>query len=294
MKGFSQSVCENIGYYVYFLKDPRNSNIFYVGKGKGNRVFQHIRGAVTMPTQSDKLDLIREIGAQNVQHFILRHGLTEEQALEVESACIDLLGLDSLFNKMKGFYCLERGIKTIDEISQLYDAKVITIVEPAIIININKLYKRFMNEKELYDVTRSSWIVGKRRNKVKYAIAAYRGLVREVYKIADWNAVGNRWEFNGQIAESSVRDKYLNQSLDNYIKKGSRNPIKYTSMLIKQSGKCEKCGRDFSQYDTVQSTEIECDTCKKRKNLCSICKVERCECGGTYKNVFDKFPNILH
>ncbi len=294
MNSFSQSVCENIGYYVYFLKDPRNNNIFYIGKGKDNRVFHHVHGAIAIPSQSDKLDLIREIGTQNVQHFILRHGLTEEQALEVESACIDLLGRGNLANEMKGIDCFEKGIKTVDEITQLYDAKVITIEEPTIIININKRYKRFMDSQELYDATRSSWVVGRKRNKVKYAIAAYRGLVREVYKIEEWHSVGNRWEFTGDIAEPSVRDKYLNQSLDNYIKKGSRNPIKYASMLVKQSGKCEKCGRDFGQYDTIQSTEFECDKCNKRIILCNNCKVENCECGGTYQNVFNKFPNLLH
>lgn len=229
MKNFSQAVCENIGYYVYFLKDPRNNNIFYVGKGKNNRVFQHIHGAIVSPLPSDKLELIREIGIHNVQHFILRHGLTEEQALEVESACIDILGLENLKNVKKSNYCFERGIKTIDEVSQLYDAKVITIEDPSLIININKRYKRFMTLQELYDATRSSWIVGKRRDKVKYAIASYRGLVREVFRIDRWNLVGNRWEFIGEVAELSVRDKYLNQSLENYIKKGSRNPIRYAS-----------------------------------------------------------------
>lgn len=229
MNSFSQSACEKIGYYVYYLKDPRNNNIFYIGKGKENRVFQHILGAVALPLLSDKLELIKEIGAQNVQHFILRHGLTEEQALEIESACIDLLGLETLANEMKGTDCFERGIKTVDEISQIYDATAVTIKDPAIIININKRYKRFMKTQELYDVTRSSWIVGKRRYNVKYAIAAYRGLVREVYIINEWHSVGKRWEFTGEIAESSVRNKYLNQSLEKYIKKGSRNPIKYAS-----------------------------------------------------------------
>ena len=28
-------------------------------------------------------------------------------------------------------------------------------------------------------------------------------------------------------------------------------------MLIKQSGKCEECVRDFGQFDTVQSTNVE-------------------------------------
>jgi hypothetical protein len=294
MTEFSQAVCEKIGSYVYVLKDPRNGKIFYIGKGKGNRVFQHILGAISTPSQSDRLDLIREIGADKVLHYILRHGLTEEQSFEIESACIDLLGLDALTNVVKGYNTWERGLKTVDEIAQYYDAKVITITEPTIIININRLYKRFMTAQQLYDATRSAWVVGTKRNQVKYAVAAYRGLVREVYCIDRWSNVGNRWEFSGQVAEAAIRDKYINQSLDNYVNQGSRNPIKYASMLIKQSGKCENCGCDFGQFDTIQSTEVECNICKKRKKLCSICKEKVCECSGKYLNAFDKYSNILH
>lgn len=230
MKEFSQATCEKIGYYVYILKDPRTSTIIYVGKGIGSRVFQHVSGALTTPENSDKMNLIIEIhnSGLEVQHYILRHGLTEEQSFEIESACIDLLGLDNLTNAVKGHDSWERGLKTVDEISQHYDAKIITITEPTIIININRLYKRFMTNEEIYQITRSAWKVAEhRRNSVKYAIAAYRGLVRAVYKIDKWNNKGDRWEFIGEVAESNICDKYLNQSLDNYIVKGSQNPIKY-------------------------------------------------------------------
>lgn len=228
MTEFSQAVCEKIGYYVYVLKDPQTDKIFYIGKGKGNRVFQHILGAIISNSQSDKLDMIRKIGADKVQHYILRHGLTEAQSLEIESACIDLLGLDNLTNAVKGHDTWERGLKTVDEVVQHYDAKIITITEPTIIININKLYTRFMTPQQLYDATRSSWVVGTKRNQAKYVVAAYRGLVREVYCIDNWNANGKRWEFTGQVAMKNIRDKYINQSLDNYVRQGSQNPIKYT------------------------------------------------------------------
>lgn len=227
MTEFSQAVCEKIGYYVYILKDP-NNKIIYIGKGKGNRIFQHILGSISSPLQSDKLEMIRKIGAENVNHFILRHGLTLEQSLEIESACIDLIGLDNLTNQVKGHDSWERGLKTVDEVVQYYDAKVIDISEPTIIININRLYSRFMTPQELYEATRKSWIVGIKREKTKYAVAAYRGLVREVYQIDNWNSVGKRWEFTGVIAKPEIRKKYINQSLENYIKRGSQNPIKYT------------------------------------------------------------------
>jgi hypothetical protein len=42
----TQSTIEKLGYYVYLLIDPRNDKVFYVGKGKGNRVNQHLLGAL--------------------------------------------------------------------------------------------------------------------------------------------------------------------------------------------------------------------------------------------------------
>ena len=43
MKQFSSEVISKLGYYVYLISDPSNGEIFYVGKGKGNRVFSHFK-----------------------------------------------------------------------------------------------------------------------------------------------------------------------------------------------------------------------------------------------------------
>ena len=41
---FPEKLADEIKYYVYRLIDPRNGQTFYVGKGKGNRVFMHAQG----------------------------------------------------------------------------------------------------------------------------------------------------------------------------------------------------------------------------------------------------------
>ena len=41
LKEFSPFLCEILGYYVYLLIDPETDQIFYVGKGIGNRIFAH-------------------------------------------------------------------------------------------------------------------------------------------------------------------------------------------------------------------------------------------------------------
>jgi len=110
---------------------------------------------------------------------------------------------------------------------QKFDAQIITITEPSIIITINRLYKRNMSAKDLYSVTRKRWKIGPKRNKAKYAISAYRGLVREVYEIKKWSKCKNgRWGFTGVIAKDKIRNKYLNQSLEKYV--GNQYPIRYT------------------------------------------------------------------
>ena len=158
------------------------------------------------------------------------YGLTEDEAIMIESACIDLIGLKNLTNKVKGYNSWEYGKKTIDEIIQYYDAKIIEkIDEPCIIININKKYKRFMSPDALYNATHTSWVLGPKKDKAKYVITSYRGLVREVFEINSWQkTTDGRWEFTGKIANENIRNKYINQSLKKFINIGNRNPIKYT------------------------------------------------------------------
>ncbi|MHB8339589.1 MAG: hypothetical protein ACYDB7_00205 [Mycobacteriales bacterium] len=38
---FSPLAQEALGWYVYLLSDPRDQQIFYVGKGRGGRAFAH-------------------------------------------------------------------------------------------------------------------------------------------------------------------------------------------------------------------------------------------------------------
>ena len=42
---FPEEVARRVGNYVYRLIDPRNGETFYVGKGRRNRVFQHVQAA---------------------------------------------------------------------------------------------------------------------------------------------------------------------------------------------------------------------------------------------------------
>jgi len=56
VKEFSQSIIEQLGFYVYLLIDPETEQIFYIGKGTGNRIFAHINQALVSPKDTDKLE----------------------------------------------------------------------------------------------------------------------------------------------------------------------------------------------------------------------------------------------
>lgn len=60
----TKEVSDRLGYYVYALVDPRNKQIFYIGKGKGNRVFEYALGIKSneeAEDDSEKIALIKEI-----------------------------------------------------------------------------------------------------------------------------------------------------------------------------------------------------------------------------------------
>ena len=58
---FKQSVKEALAYYVYALVDPKDHKIFYIGKGKDNRVFQHAAATIDEIEQGLKLDSLKEL-----------------------------------------------------------------------------------------------------------------------------------------------------------------------------------------------------------------------------------------
>jgi len=232
----SQSTIEKLKYYVYLLIDPRNNEIFYAGKGKGNRINQHLLGALNEKSkEKETIKRIREIQKEKlkVKTTILRHGLSEKEALEIESAIIDLLGTERLTNIVKGYHSKDKGIMHLNELKLKYEAKEAVIKEPVMLININRFYKKNMGLREIYDATREHWRVNRSRaSKIKIVCSVYRGIIREVFTVDRWIAspgVKGRSMFEGSIAPKEIREKYLNKSVAKYWSIGSQNPIKYVN-----------------------------------------------------------------
>ncbi|MBT4866155.1 MAG: hypothetical protein HON53_13715 [Planctomycetaceae bacterium] len=241
MESIPRRVREKLGYYVYLYVDPRDGLPFYVGKGQGNRLLAHLDDR----TETEKVRRITELGKLGLKPIIeiLKYGLSEHEAFLIESASIELLGLEQLTNRVKGHHAEQQGRGRLEDIVQELDAEEVEISHAVILININRLYRYGMPQIQLYDATRSSWKVGPRRANAEYAFCVYGGIVRAVYRVAAWVPAGStmmsptydhreheapdRFEFVGKLAAEDIRRKYVGKSIKQYFAKGAQNPIKY-------------------------------------------------------------------
>lgn len=229
-------------YYVYALCDRENVP-FYVGKGTGARVEQHIADAEMIMSMmddeppadiSDKIKrLIKEKGA--VQCVIIKWGLSEKEAFMCESALINLLEfarnvkIGELTNIANGHASeaeknsvadVATKARTLENFLQecairsrdIDDIRVGDRIPHVAFIKINSLYKDCLNNdgtpdnQKVKDVTRAMWRIGRdKRNSVEYVFALYRQRIVGVFRVTS--------------VSDSVCDVYReNQSLPDFPK----------------------------------------------------------------------------
>jgi len=242
MFNFSQLVCEKLHYYIYIYIDPRNGEIFYVGKGKGNRAFAHL----SETSEKEKVKRIYAIRASGREPTIeiLIHGLEDEEtAMRIEASVIDLLDIHQLTNIQRGYHSRTFGRMGIDQVIATYAPKRVVVSDPVLAFRINQTFHYGMNEQELYDYTRHAWKLGRRREQARYAFAVYHGIVQEIYEIEKWlpqNSTPNikhergessevntdRWEFVGKVAQAEIRKKYLYSDISAYLR-STQQPCVY-------------------------------------------------------------------
>lgn len=246
---FDAHEIEELAFYVYVYTDPRSDRAFYVGKGHGNRAFAHLSAT----GEHEKVQRIAEIRGAGYEPRIeiLAFGLDENTAYKVEAAAIDLIGFENLTNRVVGHGARQFGRMSVDAVhARLSGRKLERFEHDCIAITVThslararkRLGSRFEDSSDdaiaaLYDATRGTWVVKlAHANKCQFALAVNGGVVREVYRIAQWLPAGSthyvdsamttpkdRFEFVGDIAEDEVREMYRFKQ----IGPSTQNPIRY-------------------------------------------------------------------
>ena len=238
----SSEIIKEMKNYVYLLSDPQTNEIFYVGKGKGNRVFSHLKDKGDNP----KVEKIKEIQSKGREPKIefLVHGVEDETTIKkIEAAIIDLIGKNKLTNKVGGYESSYFGRMDVDQIRSKYSSDEANITENVLLLRLSKTFRYNMDPMDLYDYTRGIWSLDKKKiEKVTHAFAVYDGIIQETYNVLHWFEGGTtftnridkeewkkikRWEFIGSISEE-MRKKYRYKSVAHYYPPNAQNPVRYT------------------------------------------------------------------
>lgn len=199
MKAFSPETSAQLKYYVYALVDPRRPakdtrHIFYVGKGKGQRCFQHAKGKIkpVADRPDPKLDRIAKIHDATEADPLIRiiaHGLSNDEALELESILIGLLRTDG--NKVSGHHG-DRYNLTAEEAEGRYANPMSEkdLGHRVLLVNLNgnpmvgaPAYPGIV-PKDMKRRTLGKWNIGESNaRRVEYVAGVYRQLIMTVYKV---------------------------------------------------------------------------------------------------------------
>ena len=248
---FTDEVVRELESYVYRLIDPRNGETFYVGKGRGNRLFAHIRDELKSDTEENtdsqndidldpKIARIRDIrnAGLEVGHVVHRHGMDNKTALQVEAALMD--AYPGLLNRAGGYGSGDFGVAHASELIHAYSAQPFVPKHKLIAISVSQSLKT----REVYDAVRAAWVVDPKRANGRLVLAHDQGLVVGVFRATTgWFPATPdkfpfvsereledriRYGFEGVKAEDSVANEYMNKRVPSeYRKRGAANPIRY-------------------------------------------------------------------
>lgn len=229
--GFSASTLEVLKkdnqrkFYVYCLVDSRSGAPFYIGKGTGNRIFQHeqlafkdgfkkIDGELFSGESINnlKLETILEIKktGNDIIRYIISFGLTNSEAFAAENALINYTNLiqkNDLTNLVSGHGSLGYLVESIEERFgyQRIDESAINSDELILAVKIRNGFDLSKDDSleyafgkrddtNLKSRTLGEWVIGKDKiEQIKYIIGVNAG--------AD-NAVISAYEVSYKESES--------------------------------------------------------------------------------------------
>jgi len=219
--------------YVYCEINDENKRLpIYIGKGKSDRFFSHLNDLSDLSNLKNK-KIYSLLSENRLGIDLLAYGLDDQTALTVESACIDLMGINNLTNIVRGQGDNVKRVP-LNELTNLLTEKTIRVApeHKGVSILINRDYRPTFGDLEIFEITRGIWTqkMVTISKDAKYAYATFKGVVKEVYEIHSWVPAGTqeyftrsidptrlekaRWEFVGRKASKELRDLYVGKIIE--------------------------------------------------------------------------------
>lgn len=192
-----------LGWYVYALRDPRSGRVFYVGKGRGERIAAHRREAGANPqAENAKLQTLREIEAdgQAADLLFLRTDIpNSEIAYTVEQAVIDAFLADGhpLTNLVRGHDSDTFGLASLDAMVARHRAIPCPPIDaPLIMVKMQRWWRPDSTAADIYRYTRGNWKIGPgvRAQSPLFCLGVAYGVVRGAYRVESWHPSPEPWD----------------------------------------------------------------------------------------------------
>lgn len=204
----------NRDYYVYLLIDPRDNQVFYVGKGINLRTFQHEQDAemAGADTESKKLKTINDI--KNSGYEVKREifsNLTESESFNLEAVLIKTYrsrNPEKMTNIQSGHHCewlmQPEKYKDIFDDTDSYEKYVTD--EKIIFIHPHRSFDYEDTFEERYEKFKGGWAFNLNKAKrADYIFVIVNHKIKYVFKPKEYVLNDrNTYDFIGDLDEASV------------------------------------------------------------------------------------------
>lgn len=244
---FSPAVRAKLKSYVYLLVDPRTGRPFHAAVGRDDRCFDHLRaardfgpvGGAPDGFEVPVLDRIRWIESSGgpVRIDILRYGLDPSEALLVQAAAHDLLGLPGAppgGRQRRPAGEVQRLLTKRAKFKRAHQVVLLRTGPPGTDLS--------------YEGVRHGWRIGRRwtdpdgLRSPHWAVVVAGELVDSVYRLERWETSGpggaaaapagtieptpDRYSFVG-TRDPELEARYAGKSVAPYMAKGSQSSVAY-------------------------------------------------------------------
>ncbi|WP_159920762.1 GIY-YIG nuclease family protein [Rhodococcus sp. WAY2] len=237
---FPKRVGDELGSYVYALLDPRNRSVFYVGKGRGTRVYGYVWEALAVDEHRKTLEdsekdapevtaatiaRIREIydSGHEVEHYIVAHRLnaTGDVAEAISDGLIGALGLleGSVLTNLAAGAGEHRAVPVDDLVLQYAAEPVPNLPTPCVLLEVPRAAERGVTPDDIYERARGPWAAGAAvRNSENIPVIVFAdNIVRAAYRAKSWSGVARPgdaqlWKFTGDV-DPDLEAQFVNKRI---------------------------------------------------------------------------------